>query len=317
MKQHWRYLIARWAAFPVVWCLAGEATMPYYLSKDKEGDRTAQRIGWTDIGRFVRATDPYQHLVAIHPTDIGRDQVLDDGVLDFDMLQTGHGGLDSVPNTVSKVGAEHRRDPAMPVVVGEVSYEGIIHGTQADVQRLTFWAAVLSGAAGHTYGANGIWQVNTRHRPYGPSPHGGNWGNTPWEDAYRLPGSQHLGLARKLLERYPWWQFECHPDWVEPAGNPDDVAAPFAAGIPGQVRFFYGYRPVFPWEDRAPAVLAIEPDIRYRAFYWDPRLGHIHDLGFVEPDAGGRWTMPVQPTFDDWVLVLDATGSCPSRLAAT
>ncbi|HEV2274215.1 MAG TPA: DUF5060 domain-containing protein, partial [Acidobacteriaceae bacterium] len=26
-KQHWRYLIARWSAYPVVWCLAGEGTM--------------------------------------------------------------------------------------------------------------------------------------------------------------------------------------------------------------------------------------------------------------------------------------------------
>jgi hypothetical protein len=29
VKQHWRYLIARWSAYPVVWCLAGEGTKPY------------------------------------------------------------------------------------------------------------------------------------------------------------------------------------------------------------------------------------------------------------------------------------------------
>src|SRR5205085_12453744 len=32
MKQHWRNMVARWGAYPVVWCLAGEGTMPYYLS---------------------------------------------------------------------------------------------------------------------------------------------------------------------------------------------------------------------------------------------------------------------------------------------
>jgi len=31
MKQHWRNLVARWGAYPVVWCLAGEGIMPYYL----------------------------------------------------------------------------------------------------------------------------------------------------------------------------------------------------------------------------------------------------------------------------------------------
>jgi len=33
MKKHWRNLIARWGAYPVVWCLAGVGTMPFYLSK--------------------------------------------------------------------------------------------------------------------------------------------------------------------------------------------------------------------------------------------------------------------------------------------
>jgi len=28
MKRHWRYIVARWGAYPVVWCLAGEGTMP-------------------------------------------------------------------------------------------------------------------------------------------------------------------------------------------------------------------------------------------------------------------------------------------------
>ena len=79
-----------------------------------------------------------------------------------------------------------------------------------------FWTCMLSGAAGHTYGANGIWQVNTRGKPYGPSPHGMSWGNTPWEDAYQLPGRRQLGLAKRLLERFQWWRFEPHPEWVAP-----------------------------------------------------------------------------------------------------
>ena len=32
-KQHWRYLIARYGALPVVWCAAGEANLPWYLAK--------------------------------------------------------------------------------------------------------------------------------------------------------------------------------------------------------------------------------------------------------------------------------------------
>ncbi len=305
MKQHWRYLIARWASYPVLWCLAGEATMPYYLAEDKEKDRNTQLTGWTEVGRYVRQTDPYHRLITIHPTEIGRDQVEDDAILDFDMLQTGHGGHGSVANTVAKVRAERQRDPTMPVLVGEVSYEGILHQTQAEVQRLTFWAAILSGAAGHTYGANGIWQVNTREQPYGPSPHGATWGDTPWEEAYKLPGATQLGLAKTLLQRYPWWQFEPHQEWVSPSGGPENVNAPFAAGIPRKVRVIYFYNPTFPRSAEPIRVQNIESDVSYKVFFWNPRNGEEHELGSIEPDASGAWEIPVQPTLQDWVLVLE------------
>src|SRR5579863_1453912 len=51
LKQHWRYLVARWGAYPVVWCLAGEGTMPYYLSTTKDQDVIAQKSGWTEIAK--------------------------------------------------------------------------------------------------------------------------------------------------------------------------------------------------------------------------------------------------------------------------
>jgi hypothetical protein len=307
MKLHWRYLVARWAAFPVIWCLAGETAMPYYLSEDKQGDAQRQVAGWTDIARVVRDLDPYHRPVATHPTHIGRDQVLDDAVLDLDMLQTGHGGYSSVPNTIRTVQTERARAPHKPVIVGEVSYEGIIHSTQDEIQRLTFWTAWLSGAGGFTYGANGIWQVNTKEKPYGPSPHGGTWGNTPWEDAFRLPGSTQLGLARRLLERYPWETFEPHPEWVRPGGDAEHPGAPFAAGISGHVRVIFLYDPVFPWDHRArPRVLALDPGQAHRGFFWDPRTGQEIDLGALQPDRAGEWGMPLPPTFQDWLVVIES-----------
>lgn len=306
MKRHWRYLIARWSAYPVVWCLAGETAMPYYLSKDRAGDERQQIAGWTEIARYVRETDPYGHLITTHPTHIGRDQVKDDSVLDLDMLQTGHGGYDSVPNTIRTVVAERQRKPPMPVVVGEANYEGIIHGTYDEVQRLTFWASILSGAAGYIYGANGIWQVNTKEQPFGASPHGGTWGNTPWDEAYRLPGSAQLGLAKRLLARYPWTRFEPHPEWVKPSGNARHIGAPFAAGVPGQVRLIYLYDPVFPWSGKRPRVTHLEHTRAHHAFFWDPRTGAELPIGRVQPDARGDWEVPQPPTFQDWLIVIES-----------
>ena len=187
MLRHWRHLIARWAAYPVFWCLAGEGVMPYYLSETREADAEQQKAGWTEIARAVARVDPFRRPITIHPDTNGREQVLDDSVLDFNMLQAGH-SPDCVGTALRLIRENHTQEPKMPVLVGEYAYEGILHGCNDEVQRLAFWSAMLSGAAGHTYGANGIWQMNTRHEPFGPSPHGGSWGDTPWEDAYRLPG---------------------------------------------------------------------------------------------------------------------------------
>jgi len=48
---HWRYLVARYAAWPVIWCLAGEGAMPYYLSADPAGDTERLRAIWPEIAR--------------------------------------------------------------------------------------------------------------------------------------------------------------------------------------------------------------------------------------------------------------------------
>jgi hypothetical protein len=113
----------------------------------------------------------------------------------------------------------------MPVISGESRYERLEIGRTLDASdaRRAFWAHVInSGCAGHTYGANGIWQVNRTGEPYGKSPAGNNWGTTPWNEAMSLPGSSQLSAAKKWLEKLPWFRFETHPEWI----SLDGVALP-------------------------------------------------------------------------------------------
>ena len=139
VKQHWRYLVARWGAYPVFWCLAGEGTMPYYLSKTKEQDAETQKQGLTELARYVRTIDAHHHPITIHPSSSARLCVTDPSLLDFDMLQTGHNDRQSVPNTIEKVQASLAASPQMPVLIGEVCYEGIQEASRQEVQRFMFW----------------------------------------------------------------------------------------------------------------------------------------------------------------------------------
>ena len=299
VKQHWRYLIARWGAYPVVWCLAGEGTMPYYLSKTKDQDAETQKHGLTELARYVHATDPRHHPITIHPSKSSRLCVDDPAVLDFDMLQTGHNDRQSVPNTIETVNSSLAATPKMPVLIGEVCYEGIAEASRQEVQRFMFWSALLGGTGGHTYGANGIWQVNTRQQPYGLSPHGHSWGGPAWDIAAQLPGSGQLGLAKGLLTRYSWWKLEPQPDLIDPHWNTTNYWQPFAGQIPGEAVIAFcpsGFNPVTFKKLEAAT---------YRGFFFNPSDGTEIPIEDVHPDSGGSWRPPEFPIFRDWVIVLE------------
>ena len=299
VKQHWRYLIARWSAYPVVWCLAGEGTMPYYLSKSPEQDAQMQKHVLTELAPYVRATDPRHHVITIHPSSSARLCVEDPSVLDFDMLQTGHSSWRSVPNTMKTIQQSLVASPKMPVLVGEVCYEGIMQSSREEIQRFMFWASVLSGTSGHTYGANGLWQINNRDHPYGLSPHGHSWGGPSWQVAAQLPGSGQLGVAKKLLNRYSWWKLTPKLELVEPHAGTQDYWQPFGAEIPGEA--FLVFCPTF---NGAPTLHQLPP-ATYKAFFFNPSDGTEVPIGNVTPDPTGMWKGAEFPIFRDWVMVLE------------
>ena len=310
LKRHWRNLVARYGAYPVVWCAAGEAVMRYYLAEDwhKDDDTRLRevRAGWSEIVRTIRAVDPFENPVTIHPTRYGHEQVDDPALLDLDLLQTGHSGYPTLATTVDLLTEALAHEPKMPVLVSEVNYEGIVESSREEIQRFHFWSCVLSGAAGHTYGANGVWQLNSRERPYGPSPHGTSWGNIPWEDAYQLAGSGQLGIGKRLLERYPWWQFEPHPEWVQPHQTSEDRMSPYAAGIPGVVRIIFvpASASWSAWRGEM-TIKGLAEELPYHGFYFDPKTGQEHDMGVVTGDERGEYLIPKPPIFQDWVIVLE------------
>jgi Protein of unknown function (DUF4038)/Domain of unknown function (DUF5060) len=298
MKKHWRYLVARYGAYPVVWILAGEASMPFYLSSHPKEDSELQVKGFTELSAYVRSIDPYHHLITIHPQHSGRQELLNEGAVDFDMLQTGHESWSKAANTVAWMSAHYSKTPVMPTLVGESFYEGTQQTNWQDMERFAFWACMINGAAGHTYGAGGIWQMNTRAIPHGPSPFGVTYENTPWDEAMNLPGSQQMGVGKSILMKYPWWRFAPHPEWVDPRGTAfqqphsewfdvnarwdkekGDYLQPYASGIPNEIRFIY--IPPRTYDAWGPLVTHLEENETYQASYYDPMNGQRYKLGKV------------------------------------
>ena len=250
IKRHWRNLVARYGALPTAWIIGGESGGPQ----------------WTEVARYVQALDPYGRPLTMHPAESGRLSVTDETVVTFDMLQTGHGDMETARGAIPKLIAAYNRMPPMPAMIGEFCYEGHMQAAHDDAERYVFWGSMLSGGAGLTYGAAGVWHASVDgdpglNRVYDP---------TTWREGKDLPGSAQLGFGKKLLERYPWASFQPHPEWAETGS--------FAAGIPGQVRFIYQpRRGVYNWA--GTVVKRIERNVPYHACYFDPVRGRKHDAG--------------------------------------
>ncbi len=294
-KRHYRNLVARYGAYPVVWILGGE-------TQKNQG-------AWYEAAEYLNATDPFDRLLTNHSSHL-RGAFDDFAVFDFDMDATGHRRWETASSAIAKAIKTVAMSPAKPYVSGESCYEQHMQGNFADLQRQQFWGLMLSGAAGHTYGAAGIWHMGT------PEEHGnwGGWDFQPYDfttrrEGMHFIGSTQLGRSKALLEEYPWQRFEPHPEWLGKDNSKNRLEknvefvghGRFAAGIPGEVIFIYQpNRRNYTWD--GIQVKDIEAG-DYSVFYFDPVSGRRFDHGVVT--ISGTWTSPNVPSPQDWVLVLE------------
>lgn len=334
LKKHWRYIIARWGALPTVWCIAGEALQQLSDSAPERGERRRQ---WTEVTRYVRETDSFHHPITIHPS-VSEDgcsakkMVDDPELLDFDMLQIGHWFETTKHLNHTVLNKSRNSIPVMPVINGEVSYEGIFGGNWQEVQRFFFWTSVLSGSAGHTYGSLAIHCLQTRNCKHVHDYFFYVMEQACWEEDYQLPGARQMGVGKGLMERYDWSEFKPIPidrikEWEAGGGHP------FCSGIPGRLWIMY-----LPYdlkylglEDKRVLVGELGRRYKCRAFFFSPRTGksfhekvietesghyaRVESSEFEETDDDGYFRISYKITGEDWVFVIEVMNSLENETA--
>lgn len=151
-------------------------------------------------------------LMSYHPSggNLASDHFGKAGWLDIDLFQSRH----------QKGFREYRftrkgrkRNPPRPVIDGEPGYENIPNLLNkwhfqrldaSDIRRAAYWN-LLSGAAGHTYGCNEIWQMyDGKTEPlFGAQ--------FSWKEALDLPGARQMGILRRIFDSLPWQQMVPDP----------------------------------------------------------------------------------------------------------
>lgn len=308
MISHWRYLVARYGAWPVLWCLAGEGAMAYYLSEDIPGEIRQLQEAWPDVAKAVHQSDPWQRPLTLHCRRHSWDDTIDPSSLDFHMTQAGH--LPNAPRTaIESLAVGRDRFPNQIIINAEPPYEGHGGTNWDDVQRYSFWSSMLSGASGYTYGAAGVFQGNDRDRPTGNRPDGGAFDHAFWDDAMLFPGAEQIAKGHALLASLNYEEFSVHPEWASIKLRNGHEAYPlpvraFAAGIPGKLRVIYLPLRWYHWD--GPLVSQLEPGVSYKAAYIETDSLKRHEIGEITGDANGEWRGPTLPHMFDWVLLLEA-----------
>ncbi len=234
IKRWWRYVVHRLSAYNVIWVLAGEYNMNNYGGFPLSF--------WNEVGNLIKSEDPYQRILGAHPTPpmweggaeapqwSTAEAIHEQKWADYNQSQTGHARWcnELVPWIITNA---CNREPAKPVVVTEPWYEFIEGNPTAMDIRFAAWSAVMSGAAGHTYGGGHVWRAHLPERPTGR----GSW---PLDTSFSVntllyPGAVSVGFMGQYLRKLEWWKLEPHPDLVRE--NPSH----FCLAVPGKEYLFY------------------------------------------------------------------------------
>ena len=163
------------------------------------------------MAKGLRKGDNKKHLISFHPMGdkSSSEWFQNDDWLSFNMSQTGHWRRhEKVYKMIENdynYNYNYNLTPVKPCIDGEPQYEDIPvrfnpdneRFTAYDIREAAYWS-ILSGAFGHTYGNNNIWQMWTPDRKPILS------ARISWKQAIHQPGSTQMGYLRKVFESRPF-----------------------------------------------------------------------------------------------------------------
>lgn len=297
-----RYCVARYGALPVIWSIAGEVA-GYDLS-----ERDALIDAWREVAVATKAADHGQHPLTVHYTNERpfADYYYHEPWFDFVLNQAGHGDyVISESDYRSYLGTHQEK----PFIEGEAFYEGCSsleeNGTRkidASMLRRVAYIALQSGAAGYTYGAQGIWDNVWDSDEQRATPFGRmmadvfNRFGVTWAEAIDAPGAVQMGIMRRFYEEHAWWD-------LVPAGNEGSAVlarkCPLAS-VAKDGNLVVAYYPAAAHRQLA-LKLAKGP---WHMDWFDPRTGDSQSADTILA-TGEPFVLPAKPSLDDWLLVLE------------
>ena len=286
-----RYCVARYACYPVMWFTGQEIT-----------DHRADTFKiWRQAGALVSELDGYHrpngaHMYPMEATD-ERAQTLDnDSWHQVWFLQAGHGGFDAL-KTRHFYKSYYENKTVKPFLETESQYEDIYCGGFCghDAPRIGAWQAILSGAAGFTYGVTGVWAMGWNQTDdqgwllYSPE---------PWYVGMDKPGSTQLTYMKNFFAYVKW--HELVPSYDHKFGAFENRRRTAIASKDNDLIIYYLYAP----ENESACLTNLKKNVKYQARWFDTLTGKFIDLPDIITETG-EYDVPAKPSRRDWILLLN------------
>lgn len=286
----------------IIWVLGGDRTPVF----EKDGQTDDYRDLWRAMAAGIDEATDGVAIMTYHPQ--GRTSTStwlhEEDWLDFNMMQSGHGGGPDLP-VWTMIEHDYDRFPTKPVVDGEPNYEDHPinpsrdwnpangHYRDHDVRK-QLYRSVFAGGFGVTYGHHSIWQFCGPRHPFF------NHADRTWLEALERPGANQVQYLRALIESRPF--LSRIPDQSLIASDNGERGEQMRATRDSNGSYAMLYLP----RTRPVAVhLNLLTAASVRAWWYCPRTGQLSHIGKFATKAATTFT----PPFDgpDWVLVLDDT----------
>ena len=310
------YLAVRYGAFNAIWSLSGEYQGGMRDCNWSTGDMN-------ELGETVQTHNPYSHPLSVHPGsgyypgDPHRQQSSAGAFhqqkwLDHNWLQLGQSSkrIFQIPIRCQN---DYDRTPVKPVFCSEAYYEqsAEMEPDHAYYSRWQLWTALLNGAIGYGYGADGIWQFYDPNDPNNETGFSRKNKASLWQNAIHLEGSRQIRHLDDCFSKFAWWNLAPCRDWLflesgtqNPMPNTNDISPPHCAKIPGELYIMY-----IPKGNEKTRISICDFELEsFQARWFNPRNGNEQII--TETSAVDRiLQIPVrpQPAHEDWVFIAQST----------
>jgi hypothetical protein len=194
------------------------------------------------------------------------------------------------------VSEAYSAQPPKPVVVTEPWYEFVEGNPTGRDIRFGAWTAILSGAAGHTYGGGHVWLADVPESPA----EGGSW---PLEKGFdrntlNYEGAVSMSILSGFFRKLEWWKMAPHPELI--SEYPDK----YCLASPGLEYIIY-----LRWGGTCKLnLLSSRKEDEFEYYWFNPATGKESGHSTVKGGAVRFFSSPGgypgSVHFSDWVLYL-------------